>query len=303
MSGGTEGSSPSPSGAPPASVGRGRRGLAGLRRRAELTELLFLYECTTAPPTRLRPIADRLGVTVQAASHAFRTLARRGLVESRDGRYRPTVTGVDWLHSRLGELRDDLADRLVRLRIVRSCRALAGAALRTGDVVSLSLEQGILTARPGNSGSSTGRAAGPARSGAIVEIVDLHGIVPLRPAPVSVLLLDPKRGEDLGTIRTARSLLAARPDGILAAVGLEAYHLAQRTSHAPIVRFGVGAACREASLLGIPSTVLVSAPELPRFLGDVGEVDPPPMSVRTLTGGRRGTAVDRRRRRASRKSA
>ncbi|MGB6443136.1 MAG: hypothetical protein WBF81_07555, partial [Thermoplasmata archaeon] len=56
-------------------------GLAGLRRGGAVTELLFLYECTTLEPTQLRPIADRLGLTVQAASHSFRSLARRGLVE------------------------------------------------------------------------------------------------------------------------------------------------------------------------------------------------------------------------------
>ena len=285
MSGGPNDPSPSDPGPRPTARGRGRKGLAGLRRRAEVTELLFLYECTTAPPTRLRPIADRLGVTVQAVSHAYRGLARRGLVESRDGRYRPTVTGVDWLHSRLGELQDDLADRLVRLRIVRSCRALAGATIRGGEVVSLSLEHGILTARPGGWGSSTGRAAGAARSGSIVEVIDLHGIVPLRSAPVTVLLLDPKRSDDPGSVRRARRFLEGQPAGLLAAVGLEAYHLAQQVGHASVLRFGVGAACREASLLGIPSTVLVSAPELPRLLGDLGEVDPPPMSVRTLSGG------------------
>jgi putative transcriptional regulator len=259
-----------------------------------VTELLFLYECTTAPPTRLQPIADRLSVTVQAASHAYRTLARRGLVESREGRYRPTIAGVDWLHSRLGELREDLIDRLHRLRIVRSCRALAGAPLRAGEVVSLSLDRGLLTARPGSTGASTGKAGAAAREGAVVEIVDLDGIIPIEPAPVQLLLIDPKNADDAQLLREMREQIGSDPEGIVAAVGLEAFHLLRRATSAPVLRFGVGAAAREASQLGIPSSVVVSAPELPRLLADFGEVNPPPMTVRTLSGGHRRPSRARR---------
>ncbi|MCI4350095.1 MAG: hypothetical protein L3K15_01075 [Thermoplasmata archaeon] len=259
-----------------------RKGLAGLRRRAEVTELLFLYECTTAPPTRLRPIADLLGVTVQAASHAYRALARRGLVESRDGRYRPTVAGVDWLHSRLGDVQDDLVERLRRLRVIRSCRALAPSPLRAGEPVTLTLEHGLLTARPGATGSSTGRARAAARPGALVEVDDLEGIVPLAPGRVDVLVVDPQRVDDPRLLARIRPWVAPRHDGILAAVGLEAYHLARRATSEPIQRFGVGAASREASRLGISTTVFVSAPELPRLLADLGEADDPPLNVRSL---------------------
>ncbi|MCI4321195.1 MAG: ArsR family transcriptional regulator, partial [Thermoplasmata archaeon] len=65
-------------------------GLGALRRRGAVTELLFLYDLTTRDVPNLRGIAERLGVTVQAVSHSFRQLRRRGLVEMRRGLYRPT---------------------------------------------------------------------------------------------------------------------------------------------------------------------------------------------------------------------
>ncbi|MGB6500032.1 MAG: hypothetical protein WBG19_01330, partial [Thermoplasmata archaeon] len=65
-------------------------GLAALRRSGGVTELLFLFECATLEPTQLRPIAEELGVTVQAVSHSYRQLAKRGLAEIRRGRYLPT---------------------------------------------------------------------------------------------------------------------------------------------------------------------------------------------------------------------
>jgi putative transcriptional regulator len=224
-------------------------------------------------------------VTVQAASHAYRTLVRRGLVESRDGRYRPTVAGVDWLHSRLGDLQDDLVERLRRLRVVRNGRALAGAALQAGEVVTLAVEKGLLTARPGATGASTGRAQSAARAGTIVEISDLAGIVPLDRGHVEVFVVDPQHVNDPRLLERIQRQVGARSEPMLAAVGLEAYHLARRATTQSILRFGVGAACREASRLGISTTVFVSAPELPRLLADLGEPDDPPLTVRSLLPG------------------
>src|SRR5579862_5778797 len=121
----------------PRSPGGGTAGLPDLRRRGAVTELLFLFECVTREPTQLRPIAEELGLTVQAASHSFRQLAARGLAEVREGRYRATVAGVAWLQAALGLLREDVAGRLARLDIVRSTRAIAAARIAAGAVVSL----------------------------------------------------------------------------------------------------------------------------------------------------------------------
>src|SRR6202521_4974607 len=134
---------------PPSKGARRTRGLADLRRPGTVTELLFLFECLTEEPTQLRPVADRLGLTVQAASHTFRGLVRKGLAEVRSGRYRPTVTGIAWLHGTLGEVSEDLHGRLAQLHVVRSTRAVAGTVIPAGSEVSLGLEDGILTARPG----------------------------------------------------------------------------------------------------------------------------------------------------------
>ena len=153
-------------------------GLAELRRSGAVTELLILYECLTTEPTQLRPIARELGLTVQAVSHSYRLLARRGLAKVRDGRYRPTVAGIAWLHESLGRLGDDVRGRLERLHVIRSCRAVALSDLNAGDAVSLELRQGLLSARRGDVGPSRGRAQTSARRGALVEVAELEGIVP-----------------------------------------------------------------------------------------------------------------------------
>lgn len=258
-------------------------GLAGLRRGGAVTELLFLYECTTLEPSQLRPIADRLGLTVQAASHSYRSLARRGLVEFRDGRYRPTVRGVAWVHESLGRLGEEVRGRLERLHVIRSCRAIALAALATGEVVSLELVDGLLSARPGATGPSRGRVARGARKGALVDVSELEGIVPLSPAPIHVRTISETDLDDGRLPARLRDALGDAAPGLLAAHGLEAFHALRSATDRPIGRFAAAAEAQEASRLGVPSTVFVLEGELPRFLAEFGGPNPPPLDVTPLS--------------------
>jgi predicted transcriptional regulator len=257
-------------------------GLAGLRRGGAVTELLFLYECTTIEPTQLRPIAERLGLTVQAASHSYRSLARKGLVEFRDGHYRPTVRGVAWLHGSLGRLGDEVRTRIERLHVIRSCRAIALTSVSVGDAVSLELVDGLLSARAGGSGPSRGRVARGGRKGSLVEVSDLEGIVPLSPAPVHVRTLSEDDLRDDRLAQRVRSTLGPPAPGLLGAHGLEAFHALRSATDRPIGRFAVAAEAREASRIGVPSTVFVLEGELPRFLAEFGGADPPPLDVTPL---------------------
>jgi len=272
--------------APRGATPRREHGLGGLRRPGAVTELLFLYECLTQEPTQLRPVAERLELTVQAASHTFRGLVRRGLAEVRDGRYRATVSGVAWLHEALGGLSDDLRGRLDRLHVIRSTRAVASRTIEVGEAVVLEVVDGLLRARPGADGASRGRAASAARSGDLVEIVELEGIVPLSRGTVRVITLPEGAVTRPGTVAALRREVGRRPLGLLAAPGLEGYHLLARATGRPILRFGVANACSEASRVGVPSTVVVLDRELPRFLAPFEGADPPPVEVARLRAGR-----------------
>jgi len=262
-------------------------GLAGLRRGGTVTELLFLYECATLEPTRLRPIAERLGLTVQAVSHSYRELRRRGLATVRDGRYRPTVEGVAWLHETLRRLGDDLRDRIERVHVIRSTRALALEDLSEGAVVSLELKHGLLSARPGGGGPSRGRVQKGGRKGSLVEVSDLEGIVPLTPAPISVRTLTSKDLADPRLGDRVRGDLPSDPLALVAADGLEAFHALSSAGSRSTLRFAAGTACLEASRLGVPSYLLVLEGDLPRLLAQFAGPSPPPLEVAPLPGGER----------------
>jgi putative transcriptional regulator len=272
------------------------RGLEALRRLGAVSDLLFLYECATRDVAQLRTIADQIGVSVQAASHTFRGLARRGLAEQREGRYRPTVAGVDWLHSVLGGLHVDLADRLERLPIIRATHAVARSAIPAGASVVLAIEDGTLVARPGRRGPSRGVAQAAARTGELVAVEGLEGIVPLRRGSLRVVTLPAARISDSRLTRRLASELADAPPGLVAAQGLEAYHLVARAYRGrPVLRFGISAAVDEATQLGIDCTVVVLDREAPRFLQQFRHPRPPTIEFVSI---RSDETLPRRRRRA-----
>ena len=262
-------------------------GLAGLRRGGVVTELLFLYECATLEPTQLRPIAERLGLTVQAVSHSFRQLRRRGLVAVQEGRYRPTVEGVAWLHETLRRLGDDLRERIERVHVIRSTRALALEDLEEGAPVSLELRHGLLSARRGTGGPSRGRVPRGGRKGSLVEVSDLEGIVSLSPAPISVRTLSVDDLADPQLSRRVRASLPADPLALVAAEGLEAYHALSGSGARTVQRFAAGLACLEASRLGVPSYLLVLKNDLPYLLSQFAGPSPPPLEVAPLSVGAR----------------
>ena len=261
-------------------------GLKGLRRAGAVTDLLFLEACATLEPTQLRPIADTLGLTVQAVSHVFRSLRTRGWVAYRDGRYRLTLEGVAGLHATLTGLGDDVRARLGGLHVIRSTRALGSGALEVGDVVALEIRDGLLTARRAGGGASRGRVVRGGPPGALVEVGELEGIVPITPAPIRVRTIpEPALFSPDLSARLARALRGA--PGPVAVVGLEAYLTVRRASSVAVSRFAPAAVCREASRVGVPSTLVVLEKDLPRVLGELAGPSPPPVEVLPLDGGRR----------------
>lgn len=277
------------------SLSSAAEGLDALRRGGAATELLFLYACATLEPTQLRPVARELGLTVQAVSHSFRQLRDRGLVSVQDGRYRPTVEGVAWLHESLMYLAEDVRDRIDRLHVIRSTRAIAGNRIRGDDIVSLELRDGLLVAREGRGGPSRGRAMAPAAPGDLVEVGDLEGIVPIVPAQVVVRTLSEADLSD-PSLRIRLQAVLPPAGSLLAAQGLEAYHSVQQATDRPIQRFAAASACLEASRLGVPSTVVVLERDLPELLSVFSVSNPPPLDVGPLTARARRAPRARRRR-------
>ncbi len=262
-------------------------GLLTLMKPGRLTELLFLLELSTHPSGRLRPIAERLGVSVQTISLLHRRFRKEGKVVVVGGRYRATPAGIAELHARIAAIRADLDARMAELQLVRECRAIAAAPIRENESVVLFMAGGDLHARPGTEGASRGVAARAARRGELVEVERLEGVLPLTPASVVCLVVPGRQPSSSGRlVARLRQALRTADAELLAAEGIEAVHALRRATSRPFVRFGVAAAAREAVLLGVPAAIVVSDSHLRVLLQRLADPAPAvPVEVRTLSAG------------------
>lgn len=263
------------------------RGLLTLIKPGRLTELLFLLELSTHPSGRLRPIAERLGVSVQTISLLHRKFRKEGKVAVVAGRYRATPAGIAELHARISGIRADLDARMAELQLVRECRAIAAAPIRKDEPVVLFMAGGDLHARPGNQGASRGVAARGARRGELVEVEQLRGVLPLPPARLVCLVVPASEiAYPARLVDRLRKALGAVDAELLAAEGIEAVHALRRATARPFVRFGVAAAARDAALLGVPAAIVVSDSHLRVLLQRLAEPSPAvPVEVRTIPAG------------------
>ncbi|MCA1814094.1 MAG: hypothetical protein LC624_09115 [Halobacteriales archaeon] len=237
-----------------------------LRDKASLTRLLLLLEVQRGTHTKLRGLADKLGMTVQGVSNYVQEAQRAGLVRAGRGRYELTPKGLQALQEGVGELKGFSDAAYQRIHVIERCAAVAGARVREGQRVGLFMHEGMLVAKPGARSPSQGTAAQDARAGELLDVRGLEGLVELRPGRVHVLEVPEAPGS--ATTRSARSL--ARWKGKVqrvGALGTEAQVLAARAGLGPDFGFAAAHASHHAAQLGLDVLLLVSPGQL-RFALD-----------------------------------
>ena len=226
-----------------------------LRDLKESTRILFLHEVTANRHTRLRTIAERLGMTIQGASDYAHGLESDGLLAVAGGEYRATKKGIALLQGRLRELRAFVEQASRTTAFVETTTALAGGALHRGDRVGLFMEGGYLVAYPGRSSASVGTATEDAAKGDDVAVRGLEGIVTLRPGRITVGRIPASRSaaSRIAPASNARVLRRAH-DAVVAIVDVEGLMAARRLRVRPRIEFAplagtVGAAERGVDVL------------------------------------------------------
>src|SRR5256712_3339601 len=161
-----------------------------LRNLRASTRVLFLYEVTTSRHSRLRTIAERLGMTVQGCSDYAHGLEREGRLRGVDGEERATKKGSEFLHDRLVDLRSFVERARREMAFIETTAAMAGNTIRNGNQVGLFMEGGMLVAFAGRSSPSSGVAVRHAAKGgrvgggrALREVARLPGRSHIREAP------------------------------------------------------------------------------------------------------------------------
>jgi putative transcriptional regulator len=230
-----------------------------LRDKAGLTRLLLLLELQRTTHTKLKGLAECVGITVQGASNYVGEMEREGLVRVARGRYEVTPQGLQLLQERLAELKGFVDLAFQRVNVIETCHARAAGRVRTGERVGLFMEQGLLVARPRTPSASQGVAAHGARAGELLQVRALEGLVALKPGKVT--LLDVPSATGAATRKAAAALRAwvrKRPAQRVGAVGTEAAVLADAAGLGPHFVFAPVHAGHHAAQLGLDVLLLVS---------------------------------------------
>jgi predicted transcriptional regulator len=152
------------------------RQLRDLKRN---TELLILVEVLESPTARLKDIADKLEVTVQAVSQYMSAMRKEGLVREHRGTLRPTQKGMQLLQEHFTGIKGEVDTILRRISVIDRCVAIAGDSIKKGARIGLIMEDGMLMAFPGRRSPSTGEALEDAEEGDDLLVGKLEGIVDL----------------------------------------------------------------------------------------------------------------------------
>lgn len=230
-----------------------------LDNKRSATKFRVLVEIAERQPAvNQGEIADAVGVTSQAVSEYIRELVDDGFVEKEArSRYRVTKRGVDWLFRQASDVRR-FADHVTEdvLGSMQEDAAFATADIEAGETVSLSIQEGLLHAAPGDDGPATGIATTDADAGAVVGVTGFAGVIDLEPGTVTVFQVSPIRSAEPGE-STALASAAAAADVVVAA-GVEAVAVLEASGFDPDVTFAAGEVAADAAGRGLDVVVVAT---------------------------------------------
>jgi len=150
-----------------------------LRDLKRNTEMLILVEILKSPSVRMKEIAERLDITIQAVSQYISVMKKQGLLKEQSGSLRPTRKGMQIAQEHFTSLKDFIDATLRSIAVIERTVAIAGKNILKDQAVGLVMEDGMLMAFPGQKASSTGKALESAEEGDDVLVGQLEGIVDL----------------------------------------------------------------------------------------------------------------------------
>ncbi len=238
-----------------AGTGRNMRILRDLRLS---TKVLILYEMVRQPGVGQRDLAAILDVTPQAVSDYLKHMEEEGLVEKEGRTVRPTMVGFQFLQVHLQELGDFTYRAMQDVNVINSCAAMAGEELQKGDQVVLELEEGILVARKGKWGPSTGVAGRDAMEGEDLAIMELEGMLEHHPGSVTIVSLPSavEGGTSKVDLVSLKEQVVKASPGVIAVVDPVGIRAADMLKLNVGIRFGTDRAVVDAASRGLDVLVL-----------------------------------------------
>lgn len=212
------------------------------------------------PAVNQQEIADAIGITAQAVSDYLQDLVEHEYVNKHGrGRYEVTKEGVDWLISQTDELRHFL--RHVSEDVIGQVEietAIATTEISDGETVSLTMQDGILRAMSGGSGSATAVAVTNAEVGQDVGTTNFEGVVDYDLGSVTIVSIPQVQNGGSSAVDPDRIVEIAERHDSIAVAGVEAIAVSEAADLEPDIRFGSATAVQEAATKGLDILLLSS---------------------------------------------
>jgi putative transcriptional regulator len=212
------------------------------------------------PAVSQQEIADAIGVTAQAVSDYLRDLVEQGYADKHGrGRYEVTKEGVDWLMSQTDELQEFVQhvseDVIGQVEIET---AIATTEISEGQVVSRTMQEGVLCAMAGDAGSATAVAVTDADADRDVGITNFEGVMDYDWGRVTIVSLPQVQNGGSSAVNPQTIAEFAETHELVATAGTEALAAARAASLEPDIRFGTVAAVQEAATKGLDILLLAT---------------------------------------------
>ncbi|PGF15223.1 Crp/Fnr family transcriptional regulator [Natrinema sp. CBA1119] len=244
-------------------------------KRAATRFRILVQIAERQPAVSQGEIAEEVGVTSQAVSEYIRDLVDEGFVEKEGrSRYRVTNEGVDWLFRTADDVRR-FADHVTGdvLGAMSEAAYIATDDIDDGETVSLSVEDGLLHATPGDEGPATGVATTDAEAGTDVGVTSFEGVMELEPGSVTVLQVPAVR---TGGSRAVDSTLVSEhceDADLVVAAGVEAVVACREVGTDPAVTFAAGAVAADGAERGLEVTAVATTNEVGRVTDALRDAD------------------------------
>lgn len=212
------------------------------------------------PAVNQQEIADAIGITAQAVSDYLQDLVEHGYVNKHGrGRYEVTKEGVDWLISQTDDLRrfiHHVSEDIIGEVEIET--AIATTEISEGETVSLTMQDGVLRAMAGGTGSATAVAVTNAEAGQDVGITNFDGVLDYELGSVTVVSIPRVQNGGSAAVDSNRIAEMAESHDLIAVGGVEAITVAEAAGLDPTIRFGSTSAVPEAAAKGLDILLLSS---------------------------------------------
>lgn len=170
-----------------------------------------------------------------------------------------TNQGVGWLITQTDDLRqfvDHVSEDVIGQVNIEA--AIATTEISDGEVVTLTMQDGLLRARAGDTGNATAVAVTDATAGQDVGITNFNGVVDYQLGTVTIVSVPQVQKGGSRAIDTARVTAMATNNDLVAATGAEATAVANAEDIEPNIRFGSVTAVQEAATKGLDVLLVAS---------------------------------------------